>query len=109
MTEERWFGTADSPCGEHRTVGSRAWCFRCQEWCYPTEGMRCRGCEVGPPGETELTRLREQVQTLTEALEEFVAALDEAPPLDLLGYISRAGDRARAALTSVKEAHEHTR
>lgn len=30
-------------CGEHRTVGSRAWCFDCSEWCYPDSGcIRCR-------------------------------------------------------------------
>lgn len=24
-------------CGsEHRTVGHRAWCYSCGEWCYPT-------------------------------------------------------------------------
>lgn len=30
-------------CGEHRTVGPhRAWCFDCQEWCYPSEPcVRC--------------------------------------------------------------------
>jgi hypothetical protein len=21
--------------GEHHTVGSRAWCLQCSEWCYP--------------------------------------------------------------------------
>lgn len=30
-------------CGEHRTVGGRAWCFDCREWCYPDDGcIRCR-------------------------------------------------------------------
>lgn len=36
-------------CGEHRTVGThRAWCYQCQEWCYPStsEGLPCRGCEL---------------------------------------------------------------
>ena len=32
-------------CGEHRTVGGRAWCFDDTEWCYPSAGMECRGCE----------------------------------------------------------------
>lgn len=32
-------------CGEHRTVGPhRAWCFECNEWCYPDKEMACRGC-----------------------------------------------------------------
>lgn len=31
-------------CGEHRTVGPhRAWCFDCQEWCYPE--IPCERCE----------------------------------------------------------------
>ncbi len=30
-------------CGEHRTVGPhRAWCYACQEWCYPSSC--CTGC-----------------------------------------------------------------
>lgn len=32
-------------CGEHRTVGPhRAWCFDCQEWCYPASP--CARCEL---------------------------------------------------------------
>jgi hypothetical protein len=55
-------------CGEHRTTGSRAWCFDDGEWCYPE--APCRGCEL--PGlrqklgaaEAEVARLeREQLAT----------------------------------------------
>ena len=37
-------GQPDRECGEHRTTGSRAWCFECSEWCYPAAG--CKGCEL---------------------------------------------------------------
>jgi hypothetical protein len=30
-------------CGEHRTVGHRAWCHDCREWCYPEDG--CANCK----------------------------------------------------------------
>jgi hypothetical protein len=31
----RFLGFLGSTC-EHRTVGRRAWCLTCSEWCYPT-------------------------------------------------------------------------
>ena len=31
-------------CGDHRSTGSRAWCFECSEWCYPR--IPCKGCEI---------------------------------------------------------------
>ncbi len=28
---------------EHRTTGGRAWCYNCEEWCYPNEPcVRCK-------------------------------------------------------------------
>lgn len=41
---EHFAGLADSECGEHRTVGVRAWCYRDGEWCSPY--APCRGCEL---------------------------------------------------------------
>lgn len=46
MTEEYFTGHENRECGEHRTTGSRAWCFNCNEWCYPQ--MPCVGCEIVP-------------------------------------------------------------
>jgi hypothetical protein len=42
----RFEGRQPRECGEHHSVGSRAWCFDDSEWCsgYP-EGA-CRGCEL---------------------------------------------------------------
>lgn len=48
-------GFEDSVCGEHRTVGSRAWCHDCHEWCYPDEG--CMGCRI-----VKLHRLQDMIQ-----------------------------------------------
>lgn len=43
MSETKdWEGREGRSCGEHRTTGSRAWCFQCSEWCYPR--LTCNGC-----------------------------------------------------------------
>lgn len=42
--EGRYLGGPSLDC-EHRTVGRRAWCLTCQEWCYPTPGLMCVRCE----------------------------------------------------------------
>ncbi len=40
-----FMGHEPRECGEHRTVGPhRAWCFGCQEWCYPN--APCVRCEI---------------------------------------------------------------
>lgn len=56
--EEKHFeGHEGRECGEHRTVGAhRAWCYTCNEWCYPSNG--CKGCEI-PRLEAEIDRLRD--------------------------------------------------
>jgi hypothetical protein len=42
-TPSKYFaGFAPRNCREHRTVGGRAWCFDCSEWCYPIDP--CNGC-----------------------------------------------------------------
>lgn len=43
-TEPAWEGRALRECGEHRTTGSRAWCYDCTEWCYL--GAPCTRCEL---------------------------------------------------------------
>jgi hypothetical protein len=39
----RFLGHDPNEGCEHRTVGSRAWCLTCTEWCYPREP--CVRCE----------------------------------------------------------------
>lgn len=51
-------GHADRECGEHRTVGYRAWCFTCSEWCYPD--WPCKGCEL-PALRAEVEALRAEL------------------------------------------------
>ena len=57
-TELDFEGHAGRECGEHRTVGGRAWCHDDSEWCYP--GLPCRGCEL-PQLRAEMKRLRERI------------------------------------------------
>lgn len=40
-----FIGWEPRTCGEHRTVGDRAWCYDCREWCYPKVELRCAGCD----------------------------------------------------------------
>jgi hypothetical protein len=42
---EYFIGWEPRTCGEHRTVGDRAWCYDCREWCYPKIELRCAGCD----------------------------------------------------------------
>jgi hypothetical protein len=48
-------GRSERECGGHHTVGSRAWCPTCSEWCSPAGP--CKGCEL-PALRAELARLR---------------------------------------------------
>lgn len=58
-------GHEQRECGEHRTVGPhRAWCFDCNEWCYPEAG--CKGCELPVLRETA-ERLQQAVNGCEEA------------------------------------------
>ena len=45
MSEPLFDGHPDRECGEHRTLGRRAWCHDCSEYCYPGTGG-CKGCEL---------------------------------------------------------------
>jgi hypothetical protein len=56
VPEENFEGHPDRECGEHRTTGTRAWCFACSEWCYDT--VPCKGCEL-PMLHKALDKLRE--------------------------------------------------
>ena len=55
MTGEEWSGLEGRRCGEHRTVGGRAWCYDCSEWCYPD--APCVRCEL-PALEAEVEALK---------------------------------------------------
>lgn len=70
---------ADSPCGEHRTVGEhRAWCCSCSEWCYASDG--CGGCQPDADVDdlralvAEVERLRSENQRLREARDRSTSA-----------------------------------
>jgi len=39
-------GFSPRNCGEHRSVGSRAWCIDCNDWCTPH--LPCVGCSRLP-------------------------------------------------------------
>lgn len=42
-SDGRFHGHDPNEGCEHRTVGLRAWCFDCSEWCYPE--LPCVRCE----------------------------------------------------------------
>lgn len=46
LDEPYFEGHVPRECGEHRTLGSRAWCLDCSQYCYPNIEMACRGCEI---------------------------------------------------------------
>lgn len=61
LDDVKFAGHADRECGEHRTLGGRAWCHDCTEYCYPTGP--CRGCEL-PALRAERDRLWEAANWL---------------------------------------------
>lgn len=75
-------------CGEHRTVGYRAWCFDCSEWCYPESP--CVRCET-PKREEELEQLRAAVVYL-ESDARLVAAEQAISRLEALCARAEADD-----------------
>ena len=94
---ERFEGHDGRECGEHRTTGPRAWCFNCQEWCYP--GILCRGCEL------PLLRARaEQAEAGAAALRERLAHVR----LQRDGWQQRA-EQAEATLQRVRDLAEDMR
>lgn len=58
-------GAAKRYCGEHRTLGGRAWCHDCREYCAPV-GL-CHGCER-PQFEAALWALVEAAEAMHKAL-----------------------------------------
>jgi len=65
IIDTRFEGYDGRECGEHRTTGPRAWCFNCQEWCYPD--IPCRGCEL-PLFRARAERAEAAVQALERAI-----------------------------------------
>ena len=82
-------GLPGRECGEHRTLGARAWCHTCSEYCYPESP--CRGCEL--PG------LRVRLALLAGAAGVVCAALDAAGRLH-----ATTGGAELAALVAAEEA-----
>jgi hypothetical protein len=71
---ERWEGFAERECGEHRTLGGRAWCYDCSAYCYPE--APCPGCELpvlrsrAEAAERHLAELREEVERVRDFCED---------------------------------------
>jgi hypothetical protein len=42
--DENWEGLPGS--NDHRTVGTRAWCYVDAEWCYPEPSLHCLCCDA---------------------------------------------------------------
>jgi hypothetical protein len=59
-------------CGEHRTLGGRAWCYDCTSYCYP-EGP-CFGCEI-PKLRAEIEELKEEVEGLRTEVKAYESRL----------------------------------
>lgn len=57
----RFEGYVERECGEHRTLGGRAWCYDCSTYCYPD--APCPGCEL-PALRTENERYGEALREL---------------------------------------------
>lgn len=92
---ERFEGHVGRECGEHRTLGARAWCHDCSEYCYP-DGP-CRGCEI--------PQLRAQAARAAQLATALRALLDTAQhvggpntPWSPLVVSRAAVDEARALL-----------
>ena len=60
----KWYGHAHPE--EHRTVGDRAWCLTCGEWCYQTAFCRC--CTAPP--DTQIAALERELVALREERDE---------------------------------------
>jgi hypothetical protein len=79
-TAERFEGHENRECGEHRTVGYRAWCFDCSEWCYPE--MPCTRCEL-PALRRRLIEAEStvgRIEKLCDDLERGASAMRIDPP-----------------------------
>lgn len=54
--QTKFEGHEGRECGEHRTLGGRAWCYACSTYCYPNDP--CPGCE--------LPQLREALEVIRD-------------------------------------------
>lgn len=74
-------GHTQRDCGEHRSVGPhRAWCFECNEWCYPAGP--CKGCEL-PQARALANVSAEKIQRLELRPGEILALIGEFSPQSL--------------------------
>ena len=64
--DEEFYGHDGRYCGEHRTLGARAWCYDCSQYCYRSDG--CDGCRR-PQEEAEHEALQTRALTAEQALE----------------------------------------
>lgn len=69
-------------CTEHRTLGARAWCHDCTEYCYPESP--CRGCE--------LPQLRARLARLAAAAGAVCAALARTGRLQAIALSAELAD-----------------
>lgn len=70
--EQQWNGVEGTGC-EHRTVGYRAWCHDCLEWCYPEQPcIRC----VEPSKDAHIAALEARVKALEEAASKYREGLE---------------------------------
>lgn len=59
--KDKFYGHERRECGEHRTVGKRAWCLDCSEWCSPA--VPCVRCEM-PTMREELEAAQKEIARL---------------------------------------------
>ena len=84
----KWYGHAHPE--EHRTVGDRAWCLTCQEWCYQTAGCRC--CLEPTESQKRVAALEDKLRIAVEGLREIDALPYDVPlanAFDIAGRILR--------------------
>ena len=101
MSDQTWNGVEGSTC-EHRTVGYRAWCHDCQEWCYPdTPCLRCtKPDERIAALEAENRQLAARAALYEEALQEIVGIPgSRTNPWEAIDIARNAQKNARALTT----------
>ena len=82
MPEPLFEGHEGRWCGEHRTLGKRAWCYDCSEYCYPEQTVACVRC-LAP-------FLLAQIERLRDGLIEIANGVPKAPKFafDLLNEVN---------------------
>ena len=100
MTAEPNFeGHEGRDCGDHRTLGQRAWCGDCSEYCYPDQP--CAGCE-----RPKLREVEGAARRLDAAWSRAIDAMDDdnIVPTDLWFAWMAAHRDMRNALKALGEA-----